>query len=75
MYDFEYEDLGFQTFTLVRQAWIAMNKVCEDQLAKLDLTPEIATILWLCRDYPGTLIPAEISRIMLITHFELSILF
>jgi DNA-binding MarR family transcriptional regulator len=64
MYHFDFPESGFQTFTMVRQAWIAMNKVCERELAKLGLTPEIATVLWICRDYPGTLIPAELSRIM-----------
>ena len=64
MYDFEFPIPAFTTFTMIRQAWIAMNKACETELGKVSLTPEMTAVLWLCRDYPGTLIPAEIARML-----------
>ena len=67
VYDFEFSDLAMTTFTTLRQAWIAVNKLAEDRLAKVGLTPETIAVLWACRDYPGTLIPAEIARL---THRE-----
>jgi DNA-binding MarR family transcriptional regulator len=64
MYDFRFEDEALTTWTTLRQTWIAVNKVAELKLAKVKLTPEKAAVLWACRDYPGTLIPAEIARLM-----------
>ena len=64
MYDFEFPMPAFTTFTMIRQAWVAMNKACETELGKARLTPEMTAVLWLCRDYPRTLIPAEIARML-----------
>ena len=64
MYDFQFSDSAFATHTLLRQAWIAVNKAMEYRLAKVGLTPETLAVLWACRDYPGTLIPAEIARLL-----------
>jgi len=64
MYDFEFPIPAFTTFTMIRQAWIAMNKAAETELGKVRLTPEMTAVLWLCRDYPRTLIPAEIARML-----------
>lgn len=64
MYDFQFSDSAFATHTLLRQAWIAVNKAMEYRLAKVGLTPEKLAVLWACRDYPGTLIPAEIARLL-----------
>ena len=64
MYDFQFRDPTFATYTLLRQAWIAVNKVSETKLAKKGLTPEKLAVLWACRDYPGTLIPSEIARLL-----------
>jgi DNA-binding MarR family transcriptional regulator len=62
MYDLEFNEMAMTTWTMLRQTWIAVNKVAEIKLAKIDLTPEKAAVLWLCRDYQGALIPAEIAR-------------
>jgi len=67
VYDFEFSEISLTTYTMLRQAWIAVNKLAEARLAKVGLTPEILAVLWACRDYPGTLIPAEIARL---THRE-----
>jgi MarR family transcriptional regulator, transcriptional regulator for hemolysin len=64
MYDFHFSDPAFTTFSILRQGWIAMNKAIEAKLAKLGLTPEQLAVLWAGRDYPGTLIPAEIARLL-----------
>ncbi len=64
MYDFQFADPAFTTFTLLRQTWAAVNKVAESKLAKVGLTPEKISVLWACRDYPGTLTPAEIARLL-----------
>ncbi len=64
MYDFEFEETAMGTWTALRQASIAVNKAAEVKLAKVGLTPEKAAVLWACRDYPGTLTPAEIARLV-----------
>ncbi len=64
MYDFRFSDSAFATHTLLRQAWIAVNKAMEYRLAKVGLAPEKLAVLWACRDYPGQLTPAEISRLL-----------
>ena len=63
VYDLEFSDQALTTYTLVRQAWLAMNRYAEAKLAKAGVTPETFLVLWTCRDYPGPLIPAEIARI------------
>jgi len=67
VYDFELSDRALTTYTTLRQAWVAVNRLAEAKLAKLGLTPETIAVLWACRDYPGPLIPAEIARM---THRE-----
>lgn len=67
MYDFEFTDQTLTTYTTLRQAWVAVNRFAEARLGKLGLTPETLAVLWAARDYPGTLIPAEIARL---THRE-----
>jgi len=62
MYDLEFSDTAMTTWTMLRQTWTAVNKMAEVRLAKVKLTPEKAAVLWLCRDYSGTLTPAEIAR-------------
>jgi DNA-binding MarR family transcriptional regulator len=63
VYDLEFSDQALTTYTLVRQAWLAMNRYAEARLAKVGVTPETFLVLWTCRDYPSPLIPAEIARI------------
>jgi DNA-binding MarR family transcriptional regulator len=67
LYDFEFTDQTLTTYTALRQAWVAVNRLAEARLGKLGLTPETLAVLWAARDYPGTLIPAEIARL---THRE-----
>jgi len=62
MYDLEFSDTAMTTWTMLRQTWTAVNKMAEVRLAKVTLTPEKAAVLWLCRDFSGTLTPAEIAR-------------
>lgn len=64
MYDFQFPDTSLTTFAMLRQTWAAVSKVAETKLTKVGLTPEQVAVLWACRDYPGTLIPAEISRLV-----------
>ena len=64
MYDYNFSDSAFTTWVLLRQTWSAIQKVAERKLAKSGLTPEQVDVLWICRDHPGPLIPAEISRLM-----------
>jgi len=63
-YDFKFQYPALTTFAMLRQAWIAVNKVAETKLLKVGLTPEKLAVLWACRDYPGTLIPAEVARLV-----------
>lgn len=67
VYDFEFTDQALTSYTTLRQAWVAVNRLAEAKLGKLGLTPETLAVLWAARDYPGTLIPAEIARL---THRE-----
>ena len=64
MYDYKFSDINLTTWTLLRQTWSAIQKVAERKLAKLGLTPEQVDVLWICRDYPAPLIPAEIARLI-----------
>ena len=64
MYDFEFEENAMTTWAVMRSTWIAVNKAAELKLAKVGLTPEKAAVLWACKDYPGTLTPAEIARLV-----------
>ena len=64
MYDFEFTEPSFTSFALIRQTWAALNKATELRLARIGLTPEKTAVLWACRDYPGSLTPAEISRML-----------
>jgi DNA-binding MarR family transcriptional regulator len=64
MYDLQFNEMSMTTWTMLRQTWIAINKIAEVKLAKVGLTPENAAVLWLCRDYKGTLTPAEIARLL-----------
>lgn len=64
MYDLTFTEPTITTWTLLRQTWTAVNKVAEIKLARIGLTPEKAAVLWACRDYPGTLTPAEIARLV-----------
>jgi DNA-binding MarR family transcriptional regulator len=64
MYDFEFTETAMGTWAVLRQTWIAVNKAAEIKLAKVGLTPEKAAVLWACREYPGTLTPAEIARLV-----------
>jgi DNA-binding MarR family transcriptional regulator len=52
------------TWAVLRSTWIAVNKAAEVKLAKVGLTPEKAAVLWACKEYPGTLTPAEIARLV-----------
>ena len=67
VYDFKFTDQAFTTYTALRQSWLAVNRLAEARLGKIGLTPETLGVLWAARDYPGTLIPAEIARM---THRE-----
>lgn len=64
MYDLEFSETAMTTWAMLRQTWTAVNKVAEVKLAKVNLTPEKAAVLWACRDYPGTITPAEIARLL-----------
>lgn len=64
LYDMEFVDPTMTTWTLLCQTWIAANKVDEAKLSKIGLTPEKLAVLWVCRDYPGTLTPSELSRLL-----------
>jgi DNA-binding MarR family transcriptional regulator len=64
MYDLEFEEIAMSTWAVLRQTSIAVNKAAEVKLAKVGLTPEKAAVLWACKDYPGTLTPAEIARLV-----------
>ena len=64
MYDFEFAETAMGTWAMLRQTWIAVNKAAELKLAKVGLTPEKVAVLWALREYPGTLTPAEIARLV-----------
>lgn len=64
MYELRFNETAMTTWAVLSQTWTAVNKVAEAKLAKVGLTPEKATVLWACRDYPAPLIPAEIARLM-----------
>lgn len=62
LYDFEFSEEALTTYTALRQAWLAVNRLAEDRLGEVGLTPETLAVLWAGRDYPGKLMPAEIAR-------------
>lgn len=64
MYDYKFSDVALTSWVLCRQTWSGMQKVAERKLAKSGLTPEQVDILWICRDYPGLMTPAELSRLI-----------
>ncbi len=64
MYELQFSETAMTTWNMLRQTWIAVSKVAEEKLTRVGLTPEQAAVLWLCRDYPGTLKPAEIARVL-----------
>lgn len=64
MYDFQFPDARRTAWSIVTQTWPAMYRVYEIELAKVGLTPEKLSVLWLCSDYPPPLIPAEIARFL-----------
>jgi DNA-binding MarR family transcriptional regulator len=62
VYDFEFSDEALTTYTALRQAWVAVNRLVEARLGEIGLTPETLAVLWAARDYTGKLMPAEIAR-------------
>ena len=64
VYDFELSDTGLSTFLVVCQSYKSMSKLAGARLGKVGLTSESLGVLWACRDYPDTVIPAEISRMI-----------
>lgn len=64
MYDYQISDRLLAAWVLMGQTWSAMYKAAERQLNKVGLTPEQIDTLWVCRDYPGPLTPAELSRLL-----------
>ena len=61
MYDYQLPDAALSGWLLLARTWSAMYKAEERKLAKVGLTPEQLDVLWLSRDYPIPLTPAEIS--------------
>jgi len=64
MYDYTFSHEAFTTSVLLGQAWQTMYNTLESKLAKLDLTPQQAYVLWFCKYYPPPLTPAEIARML-----------
>ena len=62
MYDYHLSDTFLTTWVLFRQTSSAMYKLAVAELQKVGLPPEKLDILWIARDHPGPLNPAEISR-------------
>jgi hypothetical protein len=54
VYNLEFSDQALTTYTLIRQAWLAINRYAEAKLGKVGMTPETFMVLWICRDYPIT---------------------
>jgi DNA-binding MarR family transcriptional regulator len=64
MYDYMFSHEAFTTSVLLEQAWQTMYNTLESKLAKTDLTPQQAYVLWFCKYYPPPLTPAEIARML-----------
>ena len=64
MYDYIFSHEAFTTSVLIGQAWQTMYNTLESKLAKTDLTPQQAYVLWFCKYYPPPLTPAEIARML-----------
>ena len=64
MYDHQFSDPVFTALIQLRQTWSAVYRAMERELAKVGLTPIKTFVLWLCKDYRGTLSPVEISRLL-----------
>jgi DNA-binding MarR family transcriptional regulator len=64
MYDLEFAETAMGTWTVLRQTWIAVNRAAEFKLAKVGLTPEKVAVLWACKEYPATVTPAELARLV-----------
>jgi len=61
MYDYRYTDSALSTYSLLRRARMAIDKVLEVELAKVDLSPEQLSVLWTCRDDNGTMNVTELA--------------
>jgi DNA-binding MarR family transcriptional regulator len=64
MYDYIFSRDAFTTSMVLGQAVQTMYMTMERKLAKLDLTPQRAYVLWFCNYSPGPLTPAEIARML-----------
>lgn len=62
MYDYQLDDPALTTWVLLARTWAAMYKAEERKIARVGLTPEQVDVLWLGKEYPIPLTPAEISR-------------
>lgn len=63
-YDSQFYNSAFAIHTLLNQASHAVTRAMEYQLAEMGLSPEKLAVLWICRDYPGTLTITELSRLV-----------
>jgi DNA-binding MarR family transcriptional regulator len=64
MYDLKLSEATVTIWVLLRQSWSLMARASEAKLAKVGLTPEKLGVLWVCRDFPGIVTTAEISRFL-----------
>jgi len=64
MYDLKFSDPTLTTWALLRQTWTLMGRAAEAKLGRVDLTPEKLGVLWICRDFPGVVTTAEVSRFL-----------
>src|SRR4030042_2691489 len=62
-YDIETSDQDLNSYILLRLTGLAVNKLAENRLSKVDVTAEALTILWGIRDYSGKLSPGELVRL------------
>jgi len=64
MYELYFNDPSLTTFILFRQAYDSIHKVAENELSKIDLTPEKFAILCACKAYPQPVTLTEIARLL-----------
>ncbi|MBM3155965.1 MAG: MarR family transcriptional regulator [Chloroflexi bacterium] len=63
VYDIQISDENLNSYVLLRLAWLAVNRLAENRLARVGVTAETLTILWGIRDYSGKLSPMDLARL------------
>jgi len=63
MYERQFSDPVFAAWIQLGRTYRICNRILEQELLKVNLTPSYLFVLWTCDDYDGPLTAAELSRL------------